>query len=96
MIFPLRWNALLFLCDSGRSGGRDVGEFEVAALEEKRFSRSLGQGVGEAVAEVQPCGVVALAESPPGMSRCLRLLGSDRLQFYLCPSQERIKLVAGG
>ena len=53
------------------------------------------QGVGEAVAEVQSCGVVALAESPPGLACRLRLFRSDRLQFDLCPSKEPIKLVAG-
>ena len=78
----------------GTSRGWDVGEFEVAALEEKRFSRGFGQGVGEAVSEVQSCGVVALAESPPDLSRRLRLFGGDRVQFDLRPSQERIEFVA--
>ena len=42
---------------------------EVAALEEKRFTGGPGQGIGEAVAEVQTCRVTtALAEVAVGRS----------------------------
>ena len=50
---------------NGGSSDLNVGEREVAALEQKGLPSGFRQRVGEAVAEVQSRRVVALAESPP-------------------------------
>lgn len=47
-----------------------VGELKVIALEQKGLTGGLRQSVGEAIAQVQPCRVVAFAE-PPAHRRSL-------------------------
>lgn len=55
----------------------DVCQREVLALVQERLPRGLGQRVRKAVPEVQPRRVVALAVTPPGPARGLRMLRSD-------------------
>ena len=74
----------------------NVGKLEVLALEQKGLPRCFRKRIGEAVAEVQPRRVVALAKSPPSPARGLRMGRGDRLQLNRRFFQECIKLMAGG
>jgi hypothetical protein len=79
-----------------RSAGRrrlEVGAAEILAPEQERLAGGLGERVGEAVTEVQPCG--ASAPSPVGAMGAageMRLLGRDRLD----PDPRLLDQVVGG
>ena len=75
--------------------GLDIGKREVPALEQQGLTSSFRQRVGKAVAEVQSRRVVALAESPPGPARGLRMVGGDRRKLDWRPVQEEVKLTPG-
>ena len=58
--------------------GRDVGLFEILPFEEHRFAGEPGEGIGEAVSEIQPRRVAALTEVEEGLAREMRLLDGER------------------
>jgi hypothetical protein len=60
-------------------GRDDVGLFEVVPFEKERFASEFGQSIGEAVTEIEPCRVAALAEVVKGLAREMGLL--NRLRF---------------
>ena len=69
---------------------------EVIALEQQWLARDPGEGIGEAIAEIQPRRMAAsFAEIPVRLPRdpCLRL--RDGLDFELCLSHEIIKAPTG-
>ncbi len=49
-------------------------------LEEKRLAGDLGERIGEAVAEIQPGRVAALAKVDEGLAREMRLLDGERFE----------------
>ena len=69
---------------------------EVIALEQQWLARDPGEGIGEAIAEIQPRRMAAsFAEIAVRLPRdpCLRL--RDGLDFELCLSHEIIKAPTG-
>ena len=77
------------------SCGLNVGKCEVPAFEQKGLQSSFRQRVNEAVTEVQPCRMVALAESPPSPARGLRMVSGNRRQLDPPSFQDAIKLRSG-
>jgi len=69
-------HAIIFQETRALYGRDDVGLFEVVPFEKERFASKFGQGIGEAVTEIQPCRVAALAEVVEGLAREMRLLDS--------------------
>lgn len=81
---------------SSASGRFDVRSGEVVALEEKRRPSDIGQGIGEAVPEVERRRVVALAEPPPRESGASKLPQRHRDQFDRGPAHQAIELPSRG
>ena len=65
-----------------------------------RLDGDLGECIGEAIAEIQPGGVVALAEVEESLSRQVRLFDGDRFDDDAsCPensSPPRLRRLGGG
>lgn len=60
-------------------GGDDVGLIEIVPLKEERLPGKLGEGISEAVAEVQPGRMAALAEIVERLPCDVRLFDRHRL-----------------
>ena len=59
-----------------------IGMDKILALEQKGLASRLGEGIGQAIAEVELCGVTrALAEIPIGVARNLGLFRGDSFNF---------------
>src|SRR5271157_5988650 len=85
-----------FLPRSCRSeSGWDIGLLEILPLEEKRFAGDLGERIGEAIAEIQPGRVAALAEVEEGLARQMRLLNGERFDDDVGSAEKSITLTAG-
>ena len=69
---------------------------EILTLEEQRLAGRASEGIGEAVAEVQPRLMMALAEPPPGLASSLDLIPRDRHQLDLGFLHEEIEVVPRG
>ena len=80
---------------SGLESGWDVGLFEILPLEEERLAGDLGERIGEAVAEIQPGRVAALAEIEEGLARDMRLLDGERFDDDVSSAEKNITLTAG-
>jgi len=72
--------------------GRNIGAAEVLADEQEWLAAGHSQGVGEAIAEVQPGGMATLSVAPPGRSGDLDLFGIDRNHLNFSAVQEKIQL----
>jgi hypothetical protein len=75
------------------SGG-DVGLLEILAFEEESLTGDLGERIGEAIAEIQPGGVAALAEVEESLPRQVRLLDRDRFDDDASSAEKSIALAA--
>jgi hypothetical protein len=71
----IRWHlGELFL-----AGGDDIRFLEILALEKQRVAGGLGQGIGEAVTEIQACRMAALAKVNKCLAGYACLLGTESL-----------------
>jgi len=70
------------------SGG-DVGLLEILPFEEENLAGDLGERIGEAIAEIQPGGVAALAEVKESLPRQVRLLDGDRFDDDASSAEKR-------
>src|ERR1700688_516511 len=69
---------------------------EVIALEEERLAGELGEGIGEAIAEVEPCRMAAAAaEVAVGLARDARLALAHRLDGECRHAEELVETAAG-
>ena len=70
----------------------DIGLLEVVSLEQQRLAEIAGEGVGEAVAHVQPSRAAARPpEASVGVSGDPRLLGRQRLDSQARVQQEPVQ-----
>ncbi len=67
---------------------------EVRALRQQRFAGGFGEGVGKAVAEIQPCGVTAFAVLAPGRAGEVCEFGVDGNNLDLGADDKEIELPA--
>ena len=74
-------------------GAQNIGPAEVVTLEEKGLAGALGEGIGEAVAEVQARRVATATEVAEGLAREVGLLDSDRLDQDADVAEQRITLL---
>jgi hypothetical protein len=74
-------------------GGDDVGPFEVVAFEKERLASEFGEGIGEAVSEIQPCRVAALAEVVESLAREMRLFDSHGFDHYANAAKQCVALL---
>jgi len=73
----------------------DVGLFEILPFEEESLAGDLGERIGEAVAEIQPGRVAALAKVEEGLARDVRLLDGERFDDDVSSAEKNITLTAG-
>ncbi len=69
---------------------------EVVALEQQWMAGCDGQGVGEAIADVQRGTVMAFAEAPKGVDSNHRLLGGNGGDLCSGQTKERLEVIAAG
>jgi hypothetical protein len=74
--------------------GWNVGPSEVFSLKEERLSSDLGEGIGEAVAEIQARGMTALTEVKESLASQVGLLNGDRFDTDAGPAKKDIALAA--
>jgi hypothetical protein len=74
-------------------GGDDVGLFEVVPFEKERLASEFGEGIGEAVTEIQPFRVAALAEVVEGLAREMRLLNRHRFDHNANAAKQCVALL---
>jgi hypothetical protein len=74
--------------------GWDVGLFEILPLEEEWLAGDLGEGIGEAVTEIQPGYVAALTEVEEGLACEMRLLDGERFDNDAGSAEKNIALTA--
>lgn len=73
-------------------GGTDVGVSEVRTFEEQRLSRGRSEGVGEAIAEVELCGVASsFAEVAVSLPSNQGLLVTHGFDGYVKVIEERVE-----
>ena len=68
----------------------DVGSGEVLSLEQQRLVHQVGERIGEAIAEVQRCRMIPLAEAPPGAPGRFQMFQTNGHQFDFGVPQEQI------
>jgi hypothetical protein len=74
-------------------GADDVGLFEVVPLEKERLASEFGEGICEAVTEIEPCRVPALAEVVSGLAREMRLLNRHRFDHNANAAKQCVALL---
>ena len=79
-----------------RQGRSNVRSGEVVSLEQERLARCFGQGVGEAVAKVEPCRMVSFPEASPGAASLDKLLCRHWRQVYAGAFEKRVEFVSRG
>jgi hypothetical protein len=75
---------------------RDIGETEICSLGQQRLTSGFGQGVGEAVSEIQGGGVAALAVLAPGGAGEVGLFGVYGYDLKIRAEHEEIELASSG
>ena len=76
-------------------GGDDVGLSEIIPLVKERLAGVPGECIGEAVAEIQPGRVTALAEIMESLAREMSLLHGKRFDDDAGPADKHIALANG-
>ena len=83
-----------WLPTSRLDSGGDVGLLEILPSEEERLAGDLGERIGEAIAEIQPGGVAALAEVEESLPRQVRLLDGDGFDDNAGSAEKSVALTA--
>ncbi len=77
------------------SGRVNVSQGKIPALEKKRLAAQFSERIGEAISEIQSCGMIALAETPPSPTSGVGMFARYRNQLDFGSGQESIKFVSG-
>ena len=74
-------------------GRLNVIEGKIPAFEKKRLAAQFSDRVGEAISNIQPCRMVALAETPPSLTSGVGMFTGYRYELELHSGQAPIKFV---
>src|ERR1035438_4302730 len=95
--FPCQRRAYTVIFRETRAlhGRDDVGLSEVVSFEKKRLASEFGEGIGEAVTEIEPRRMAALAEVVEGLAREMRLLNRHRFDHNANATKQCVTLLGG-